>query len=58
MIKCTESQLLEEQISKLKLVANAWIEPMRQWLNQAPGLNTIVKTAELSAIKETLVKIE
>ena len=36
----------------------AWIEPMRQWLNQAPGLNTIVKTAELSAIKEALVKIE
>ena len=36
----------------------AWIEPVRQWLNQAPGLNTIVKTAELSTVKEALVKIE
>ena len=58
MIKCAELQLLEEQISKLTLAANAWIEPMRQWLNQASDLNAIVKTAELSAIKEALVKIE
>lgn len=29
MIKCAEPQLLEEQISKLTLAANAWIEPMR-----------------------------
>ncbi len=57
-IKCIEPQLLEEQISKLMFVANAWIEPMRQWLNQASDFNAIVKTAELSAIKETLVKIE
>jgi len=26
------------------LVANAWIKPMRQWLNQASDLNAIVKT--------------
>ena len=56
-IKCIEPQLLEEQISKLTLAANAWIEPMRQWLNQASDLNTIVKTAEPSAVKETLMKI-
>lgn len=49
---------MKEQISKLTLVANAWIEPMRQWLNQSSDLNTIVKTAELSAIKEALMKIE
>ena len=58
IIKCAEPQLLEEQISKLTLAANAWIEPMWQWLNQASDFNAIVKTAELSAIKETLVKIE
>nr|DAP16251.1 MAG TPA: hypothetical protein [Caudoviricetes sp.] len=57
MIKCAEPQLLEEQISKLTLAANAWIEPMRQWLNQASDFNVIVKTAEC-AIKEALVKIE
>ena len=54
----SEKKSLEEQIGKLTLAANAWVEPMRQWINQAADLNTIAKTAEPSAIKEALVKIE
>lgn len=54
----SEKKSLEEQIGKLTLAANVWVEPMRQWLNQASDLNTIAKTAEPSAIKEALVKIE
>lgn len=54
----SEKKSLEEQIGKLTLAANAWVEPMRQWLRQASDLNTIAKTAEPSAIKEALVKIE
>ena len=54
----SEKKSLEEQIGKLTLAANAWIEPMRQWINQASDLNTIAKTSDPSAIKEALVKIE
>ena len=54
----SEKKSLEEQIGKLTLAANAWVEPMRRWINQASDLNTIAKTAEPSAIKEALVKIE
>jgi hypothetical protein len=42
---------LEEQIGKLTLAANAWVEPMRQWLKQAYDLNRIAKNAEPSAVK-------
>ena len=54
----SEKKSLEEQIGKLTLATNALVEPMCQWLNQASDLNTIAKTAEPSAIKEVLVKIE
>ena len=54
----SEKKSLEEQIGKLTLAANAWVEPMRYWLKQAVDLNKIAKTAEPSAIKEALVKIE
>ena len=54
----SEKKSLEEQIGKLTLAANAWVEPMRQWIKQAYNLNAIAKTAEPSAIKDALVKIE
>ena len=53
----SEKKSLEEQIGKLTLAANAWVEPMRQWLNQASDLNKIAKSAEPSAIKEAFTKI-
>ena len=54
----SEKKSLEEQIGKLTLAANAWVEPMRQWLKQATDLNRIAKSAEPSAIKEAFSKIE
>ena len=54
----SDKKSLEEQIGKLTLAANAWVEPMRYWLKQASDLNKIAKTAEPSDIKEALVKIE
>jgi hypothetical protein len=49
---------LEEQIGKLTLAANAWVEPMRQWLKQATELNKIAKNAEPVAMKQALSQIE
>ena len=40
------------------LAANAWVEPMRQWLKQAYDLNRIAKSAEPSAIKQAFAEIE
>ena len=54
----SDKKSLEEQIGKLTLAANAWVEPMRYWLKQASDLNKITKTAEPSSIKETLLQIE
>ena len=54
----SEKKSLEEQIGKLTLAANAWVEPMRQWLKQAYDLNRIAKSAEPSAIKQAFAEIE
>lgn len=54
----SEKKSLEEQISKLRLAANAWVEPMRRWLKQTSDLNRIAKSDEPGAIKEALLKIE
>ena len=54
----SEKKSLEEQIGKLTLASNAWVEPMRQWLKQAADLNRIAKSGEHSAIKDALLKIE
>ncbi len=54
----SEKKSLEEQIGKLTLAANAWVEPMRQWLNQAFDLNRIAKSAEPSAMKQAFAEIE
>ncbi len=54
----SEKKSLEEQIGKLTLAANAWVEPMRQWLKQATDLNRIAKSAEPSAIKQAFREID
>ncbi len=54
----SEKKSLEEQIGKLTLAANAWVEPMRQWLKQAFDLNRIAKSNGPSAIKQAFAEIE
>jgi site-specific DNA recombinase len=54
----SDKKSLEEQIGRLTLAANAWVEPMRQWLKQAYDLNRIAKSAEPSAIKQAFAEIE
>ena len=54
----SEKKSLEEQIGKLTLAANAWVEPMRQWLKQAFDLNKIAKDAESVAMKQAFSQIE
>jgi hypothetical protein len=54
----SEKKSLEERVGKLTLAANAWVEPMRQWLKQAYDLNKIAKNAEPVAMKQTFAEIE
>ena len=54
----SEKKSLEEQIGKLTLAANAWVEPMRQWLKFAVSICEIAKSGSLEAQKEALLKIE
>ena len=54
----SEKRSLEEQISNLTLAANAWVEPMRQWLKQATDLNRIIKNSEPVAMKQAFSQIE
>ena len=54
----SEKKSLEEQVSKLTLTHNAWIEPMRQWLKQATDLNGIAKSGEPSTIKDAFSEMD
>jgi len=54
----SEKKSLEEQIGKLTLAANSWIEPMRQWLKTASSLCEIAKKAEPGAMKQAFSEIE
>jgi site-specific DNA recombinase len=54
----SEKKSLEEQIGKLTLAANAWVEPMRQWLKQAVLLRKTAKSGDFVAIKDALLKID
>ena len=54
----SEKKSLEEQMGKLTLAANAWVEPMRQWLKQASDLNRIAKSTEPSVIKQAFREID
>lgn len=49
---------LEEQIGKLTLAANAWVEPMRSWLKFARSICETAKSGSLEAKKDALLKIE
>jgi site-specific DNA recombinase len=54
----SDKKSLEEQISKLTLASNAWIEPMRQWLKQAVSLCEIAISGSYEAQKDALLQIE
>ena len=54
----SEKKSLEEQIGKLTLATGSWVEPMRQWIKQASGLNRIAKSAEPSVIKQAFREID
>ncbi|MBP9853142.1 recombinase family protein [Candidatus Saccharibacteria bacterium] len=54
----SEKKSLEEQVGKLTLASNAWIEPMRQWLKFAVSLCEIAKSGDFVAIKQAYLKID
>ena len=54
----SEKKSLEEQIGKLTLASNAWVEPMRQWIKTAVSLKKIATNAEPSAIKAAFAEID
>ncbi len=43
----SEKKTLEEQNSKLTLAHNAWVEPMRKWLETANGICKIANSDDL-----------
>ncbi len=54
----SEKKSLEEQVGKLTLAANAWVEPMREWLKLTVSLKKIAKSGDLVALKEAFRQIE
>lgn len=54
----SEKKSLEEQVNKLTLANNSWVEPMRKWITQATSLREIAKNAEPSAIKGAFLKMD
>ena len=54
----SEKKSLQEQMSKLTLAHNAWIEPMRQWIKQAYDLNRIAKSDDFVAIKSAFLEMD
>ena len=54
----SEKKSLEEQIGKLTLASNAWVEPMRQWLKTAVSLKKIAQNAEPVALKQAFSEID
>ena len=54
----SEKKSLEEQVSKLTLASTAWVEPMRQWLQQATDLNRIAESGEHSVIKSAFLEMD
>ncbi len=47
----SEKKSLEEQVSKLTLTSNVWVEPMRNWIKQAVSIREIAKSDNLLALK-------
>lgn len=54
----SEKKSLEEQIYKLTLTANLWVEPMREWLRFAVSLCEITESSDFMAIKQAYLKID
>jgi site-specific DNA recombinase len=54
----SEKKSLEEQVGKLTLASNAWVEPMREWLKLAVSLKKIAKNGDLVALKEAFHQID
>jgi site-specific DNA recombinase len=54
----SEKKSLEEQVSKHTLAANAWVEPMRQWLKTAVSLRETANSGNFVAIKQAFSEIE
>jgi site-specific DNA recombinase len=49
---------LEEQISTLTLEGAAWVEPLREWLEQATDLSKIAKTDDLGEMKRAFLQMD
>ena len=47
----SQKKTLEEQVSRLTLASHAWVEPMRQWIQEASGLWKIAKSNDLMVKK-------
>ena len=54
----SEKKSLEEQVAKLTLAANAWVEPMRKWLRTAVSLCETANNGSLVAKKDALLQID
>ncbi len=54
----SEKKSLEEQVSKLTLASNAWVEPMRQWIQQAVSLWEISNSGNSVAIKRAFLEMD
>ena len=54
----SEKKSLEEQVGKLTLASNAWVEPMREWLKMAVSLKKTAKSGDLVALKAAFCQID
>ena len=53
----SDKRSMQEQIARLERDGNAWLEPMRSWINEAETLTQIPKDPSLPAKKSALQKI-
>ena len=53
----SDKRTIEEQIARLERDGNAWLEPMREWVNHSEMLAEIQKDPSLPAKKSALQKI-
>lgn len=53
----SEKKTLEEQNSKLTLAKNAWVEPMRKWIEKANSICKITASDNLLAKKSLCLEI-
>jgi hypothetical protein len=53
----SEKKSLEEQSAKLTFANTSWLEPFREWINEASGLCNLAKSDDLTAKKTQIRKI-